>query len=211
MHSTMSCRSVTRVAMIVLLGLLVSGGCATLPPRADIPLGTWEGEGIFVFKGWDKGAEEYDAEEMPSTQNTYPTTLTIEQTTYEDEPVTKVEIVSLRGPMHGEDDGDRTHIILYLKLVDRISNDISFWKAVDMLISFSEDDKPEHGEASDVPINATCMRYADGIAFQIRYTDGFTDNLRFQGRHVRKLGIYHPESDDESQGLIHWAEVLERR
>ena len=188
----------------LVLGLLV--GCAA--PRAEIPVGRWVGQGSFVVDTWDSGPELYDPAGASAQWRTYATEFAAERTTHEGEAVTRVEILSRRGPLVGDDTGDRTHIILLVKPVRAVGHAAVLLKSVDMAIAL-EDKTPEEAGAAEVPVNIVCQRFGDEIVVQVAYMDGFTDRWCFRGGTLRKYGMYGPGAD--MHGVVAWVEELKRR
>jgi hypothetical protein len=183
--------------------LLLCAGCAAGPRRAEIPLGTWSGQGIVVAYGQEDG----DQQTKPANileHGAYPTRLKIERVAVGGDDAIELEILSERG--HYEHlEGDRTHLIVQLKKDSSCADDrITLYRLIGMGLEF--DKKPEVEEVEPAERSyATCMLVEGDLILCVHYMDGFVDNFCFRGNLLRKDGSYAPKP---AEGVIHWSEVL---
>lgn len=185
--------------------LLLCVGCAGVPRRAEIPIGTWSGEGTFVLEKWD-AAETADAASGVLSQGKYKTHLTIEPTTLDGRDALRMEILSERGEVEGLD-GDRTHIISILCETRSIENDtITFYRICQEGLSLDAEE-PSMEYAPDEFTRATCLLRPGEVVLRIEYMDKLIDIYRFRGDTVLKDGTY---GGVEAEGYVHWSERLRR-
>ncbi|MBN2447736.1 MAG: hypothetical protein JXO22_13465 [Phycisphaerae bacterium] len=190
---------------LVVLGC-VTTGCVTMPSTADIPLGIWKGEGRYVFQRWDNKSDDYAESKAHGKTKVYETSLASERVEIDGVEVTRIEILSMRGPFEDEKE-DRTHLIINLAPVQRLSDDASLWRIVNWSASLTEK-APEDSKPPKEPVTATILRHDGATTLQLRYSDGYTDNMVFRGNKLHKYGIYRAEGDS-SPALVHWVEELE--
>ena len=189
------------------LTLLLCVGCAASSRRAEIPLGEWSGEGVFVAYG-HSGEPEEGAPPNVLDRGTYETQLAIADSTYEGEQTTRLEILSQRGE-HEHLEGDRTHLIAHLRLDRSIDEGtIALYRLAGFGISFDEDEPDvDRADGDDRPF-ATCMAIEGEVVLRIHYLEGYVDTLRFRAGRACKDGSYAPEAD---KGVIHWSERMKRK
>ncbi|MCK4340201.1 MAG: hypothetical protein KAY37_00570 [Phycisphaerae bacterium] len=189
------------------LGLmLLSMGCATLPTHAEIPLGEWSGQGLFVATGPPSGGEEGEARPYVSHHGEYPTQLKIERVAAADKSRVRLEILSQRGEFEHME-GDRTHLVALLERGKSLGDDtIVLYRLVKYGVSFDEQ-PPRLQKGPKGPSHASCLLADGDIILRIHYLEGFSDTFRFHGERVYKDGLY---AGDEGGGLIHWSEWLRR-
>ena len=193
-------------SLAVLSFLLLCTGCATLPTRAEIPLGEWSGHGSFVIHKWSDDDKTAEASQGTLEHGEYPTRLTIEKTEINGENGVRIEILSERGESKALE-GDRTHIVALLRPAESLANDtITLYHVVELGITTTEE-PPQRDMGSERITAATCMLSAGDIVLRIHYMDEFADTLRFRGDVVFKDGSYFTSKE----GLIHWSERLQRR
>lgn len=217
------------VGLVVLAGLLaVTAGCYNINVKVEgenkpgheeeeaagetvsIPLGHWEGRGTFAFEAWSEGVEAYDPDgETEGTSRSYPTTFDARMETRHGREVTRVEILSRRGPIMDEE-GDRTHLLMYIAPVKTLSAGAVLLELTEVAATTKAEELEPTDDAPPLPVHATLVRHGDTITLSVRYADGFTDHWCFSRGELHKVGMYSPGGDDENTGLITWTERLHR-
>ena len=200
-----------RVGWLVAGGAAITllSGCAALPKGPELPIGHWVGEGRFATVWWNDATD-------PTLDNAfqrvgeYKTSFVAAAVEKDGEPMTRVEVISQRGPLHEDDDSDRTHLVLYLAKRRLLTETVSVWGVASWALSL-EAGEPEPVADQPTPVDASCMRLPSGIMFQVNYLEGFSDNWWFAGDSLYKCGGYQPVDDDAAAGFVHWAERLERQ
>jgi hypothetical protein len=192
---------------LTVFGLVsLSAGCATLPTRAEVPLGEWSGDGSYVIHKWSADDKTADDPQAGLEHGEYPTRLTIEKAEIDGQDAVRIEILSMRGESK-ELGGDRTHIVALLRPNESLADDtITLYRVMELGISDNKE-PPQRDMGSETITAATCMRSAGEIVLCIHYMDEFVDTLRFRGDVVLKDGSYYTSKE----GLIHWSERLQRR
>lgn len=178
-------------------------GCAAPDRRADVPLGTWVGNGEFVYESWEP-TEGGDASEPRSVQRGYPTRLKIRKSVLEGRDVIEVEILSERGPLPKLE--DRTHLRAALREVKRPSDSLALYQVGGAQFNPGPDEALKPLDDAP-PFAASACDTGDALVVQIQYAENFVDFLRFSGDRVEKHGTYfNPE-----KGIITWYEWLDRQ
>lgn len=186
--------------------LLLCTGCATLPTRAEIPLGEWSGHGRFVTHKWAADDKKPDASQPVSEHGEYPTRLSIEPARVGDHDGVRIEILSERGETESLP-GDRTHIVALLRPKESFADGaITLYDLVEFGLETSKK-PPKTDKGPEEATLATCMYSGGEIVLRVHYPYGFVDTLRFRDNVVFKDGAYF----DSKEGLIHWSERLQRR
>lgn len=192
------------------VGLLMwCTGCATLPTRAEIPLGKWSGTGTYIVEKWS--AENQDPNDWKLQERgrgSYPTRLDIESVTIAGRDAVRLEILSERGVIKSHPDlGDRTHLVLHLRKVDsQDEGAAALYQVIERGLSTS-DESPQMEKGPEEVSLATCNMLDGDIVLRILYGDGWVDVFHFQGNRVYKNGAYFQFAD----GYVQWSEVLRRR
>lgn len=197
------------------------GGARQRP--GEIPLGEWSGRGVFIYQHWDDD-EGPAADDLFQTSDDvvdlleddgaagakgrivhrrYKTSLEVWTEEWEDRDVTVMEIRSRRGKL--AELGEESHLLLAFEEARRLSRATVLYRMV--AFSFNPDRDAElNVDESASPVTASCTTNGDVTVLQIHYMDNFTDTLRFEGRRVEKVGMYHTRD-----GMVHWNEELKQR
>lgn len=183
------------------------GGCTSPERFGMIPLGKWEGHGVFVYENWQLDEETAtQPAHLKSMKREYPTSLFIERITSDGQDFLVLEILSERGMIPGA--GERTFIRAALFETKSVANGATLYSIADWKFN----PEPSNALALKRPdgnpqTNASCLRIGDVIVLHIQYLDHFADTLRFRNDGVVKDGIFY----NKDGGLIHWSELLKRR
>lgn len=200
----MSTRLAGRLIGFVLLSLVT--GCATMPQRAELPLGEWSGRGVFIVDTWAATWTETQPESQKHQYGQYPTSLKIAHSENGRPGALRIEIVSQRGPIE-QMEGDRTHVVAELEPGATLPDPkFALYRLAGFAIALDEK-PPKTEKGPGGPTHATCMVVDNDVVFRIQYLDRFTDTLRFHGDVVYKDGTFYSEKLD---GFIHWSEVLRK-
>jgi len=196
-------RHVQVVAAAMLLTYAL--GCAAGSRTAEMPLGHWKGQGLFVLDRW--GDDEEDAAEHVVEYGSYKTSLTLEEATFEGRPAVRMEIVSLRGETK-ELDGDRTHLVAVLQKEESVLADtVALYRVAQFGLSLDEDE-PSLEDAAENARLASGMQIGKEFLLRIHYQDNFVDLFQFTGNMLHKHGTFGgPQAD----GIVHWSETLRRQ
>ncbi len=194
----------TTVCLVLLLALTVATtGCKAPGPTGAIPHGTWTGEGLYVYAGWESDQPKADGTMSTLLRGRYPTTLTIQPSTLDGREVVLIEIESNRDALPGL--GDRTHARIALEEVQRFCDNTVVYRFV--AGAFNEPaDKPLEYDATGPPASAVCTTNGDETLLQIHYGDDFIDTLEFDDDEVTKAGMYF----NEGKVLVQWWEELQK-
>ncbi len=198
----MTRKLLAKLSMTCGCALALATGCRTPGPTGDIPIGTWEGEGVYVYGGWDSDEAKAQGQLSTLMRAGYPTTLTIEPGTLDGREIVVLEIDSRRGALPGL--GERTHARVALLEVNRFSEATVFYRLVDLLIN-EPADKPFEFDDDAPPASAICTVDNGDTLLQIQYGDNFTDTFRFYDNEVKKAGMFFGADG----GIIQWWEELE--
>ncbi|MBU0640013.1 MAG: hypothetical protein KKB50_14185 [Planctomycetes bacterium] len=187
--------------------LLACSGCATLPTRAEIPVGEWSGEGTF-FLVKCKPLEEGTVTKFETIEHgVYPTHLKIELELVEGRAALRLEILSERGAVE-QLDGERSHLVMHLRPMLAVAdNAIMLYHLIDWGYS-SNENAPKVDSVSGAPVQAMCMVVRGDLVLRIRYMEHYVDTFRFRGNALYKDGAIYSEEDD---GSIHWSEYLKKK
>ncbi|MGE0479587.1 MAG: hypothetical protein AB7Q17_03845 [Phycisphaerae bacterium] len=204
---TWSSRIATRRPSARIAALLaVSGalaGCAAPARRADVPLGTWVGNGTFVYESWEK-TESGEASEPRSVQRSYSTRLKIRSGALAGQDVIEVEILSERGPLPKLE--DRTHLRAALREAKRPTDSLALYQVLGAQFNPGPDEALKPLDDAP-PFAASACDAGDAMILQIQYAENFVDFFRFSGDRVEKYGTYF----DPEKGMITWYEWLGRQ
>lgn len=185
--------------VVMLLPSALSTGCASPGRSGDLPLGAWAGRGSFVYEVWEAG----DGAEVGSIARGYPTQLTLRPARVDGHEVIEMEIRSQRGHVPVKDFGDETHIVAALVKGKRVSDSIVLYRLAGLLYNPAPHERL-HLEEKSARFSASCTTSGGATLLQLRYSDGFVDNFRFQDGRVEKSGMCWTNE----KGLIHWVEEL---
>jgi hypothetical protein len=203
---------------VVFGGLLVLIGCTA--PRAEIPIGHWEGAGQVLLAG----PAFNDPNDFEVATRRYTTTLDIRREEFDGQPATRVEIMSLHGGLPSHPGNNRTWIVMYLREAQRSGPDAVAYLMVHGGLSFD----PNAPVLSEGPIyaheleasvarmfsgrrsalsnlldvrspseppappemRATAQRVGGTVVVQVWYASWWTDTFRFEGDRVTKDGLW---------------------
>ena len=133
----------------------------------------------------------------------YKTSLSVWSEEWDQRDVIVIEIRSRRGKL--AELGDESHLLLAFEEARRLSRATVLYRMI--AFSFNPDPGAElNVDENASPVTASCTTSDDVTVLQIHYMDNFTDTLRFEGKRVEKVGMYHTRT-----GLVHWHEELKQR
>lgn len=189
----------------------------------EIPLGEWSGRGTFIYQHWedDDGPAADDLFQTTddvvdlleddaaagakgrTVHRRYKTSLSVWSEEWDERDVIVMEIRSRRGKL--AELGEESHLLLAFEEARRLSRATVLYRMI--AFSFNPDPSAELDvDENAAPVTASCTTNDDVTVFQIHYMDNFTDTLRFEGKRVEKVGMYHTRA-----GLVHWYEELKER
>jgi len=197
--------TIRRFGSLLALALLAAvTGCKAPAPKGTIPFGTWAGNGLYVYAGWDTDEARAEGRMATLLRGKYPTTLTIGPSTVEGRDVVLIEIESNRGELPGL--GDKTQARIALEEVTRFGDATVIYRLV--AASLNEPmDKPLELESTSPPASAVCTVDGDNTLLQIQYGDNFVDTYEFSDEEVEKAGMFF----NDKKAIIQWWEELEKR
>ena len=189
----------------------------------EIPLGEWSGRGTFIYQHWgdDDGPAADDLFQTTddvvdlleddsaagakgrTVHRRYKTSLSVWSEEWDERDVIMMEIRSRRGKL--AELGEESHLLLAFEEARRLSRTTVLYRMI--AFSFNPGPRAELDvDENAAPVTASCTTNDDVTVLQIHYMDNFTDTLRFEGKRVEKVGMYHTRA-----GLVHWHEELKER
>lgn len=194
-------RGLSLWAFAPILAVLPWTGCVQTQRPADIPLGSWEGGGTFLYEKWTSEEGDPDPAQPTSLHRSYTTTLTTRRVSVQGQQVVELEIHSRRGSL--PELGNETHIIAGLSEVKVISEFARLYR-VGYYTFNPNDDYVRRLSDSAPPIGASCFAINGEIVLHVCYEEGFADTFRFRSDRLFKDGaFYNPD-----EGFISWSEAL---